>query len=158
MTPTIGKDVRGSGDAAKFLAFLKKDVIPFVEKNYSTDPAKRVLLGNSYGGLFTLYAMFIEPELFMGYMAGSPAVSYDNNFSFRQEKDFFEVHKELPVKLYIFVGGAEILTDPVRNFIQVVNSRSYTGLKMETCVIEGERHAGNKPEGFNRGLRYIFSN
>jgi hypothetical protein len=27
---------------------------------------------------------------------------------------------------------------------------------MEFRVIEGERHAGNKPEAFNRGLRYIF--
>ena len=23
-------------------------------------------------------------------------------------------------------------------------------------IIEGERHAGNKPEAFNRGLRFIF--
>jgi hypothetical protein len=27
---------------------------------------------------------------------------------------------------------------------------------MKTLVIEGERHAGNKPEAFNRGLRFIF--
>jgi hypothetical protein len=22
--------------------------------------------------------------------------------------------------------------------------------------VEGERHSGNKPEGFNRGLRFLF--
>jgi hypothetical protein len=32
-----------------------------------------------------------------------------------------------------------------------------TRLKLETRVIEGERHAGNKPETFNRGLRFVFS-
>jgi predicted alpha/beta superfamily hydrolase len=28
--------------------------------------------------------------------------------------------------------------------------------KLESRVIEGERHSGNKPEAFNRGLRFLF--
>ncbi|HEY0377889.1 MAG TPA: hypothetical protein VGC87_13280 [Pyrinomonadaceae bacterium] len=32
----------------------------------------------------------------------------------------------------------------------------YNGLKVESRVIEGERHSGNKPEAFNRGLRFVF--
>jgi hypothetical protein len=27
---------------------------------------------------------------------------------------------------------------------------------MEARIIEGERHAGNKPEAYNRGLRFVF--
>ena len=38
----------------------------------------------------------------------------------------------------------------------VMRGRNYAGLALETRVIEGERHSGNKPEGFNRGLRWIF--
>lgn len=156
-TPSPRKDLRGSGDAAKFLAFIKKDLIPFVEKNYNADPAKRVLLGSSFGGLFTLYAMLTEPGLFMGYIAGSPAVSYDDNYAFGQEAKYFETHKELSARVFIAVGGSEGLTEPVKNFVQILAGRKYTGLKLETRVIEGERHAGNKPEAFNRGLRFIFS-
>jgi len=40
--------------------------------------------------------------------------------------------------------------------MQVVSGRGYGGLQMETLVVEGERHASNKPEAFNRGLRFIF--
>lgn len=157
-TPTHEERLQGSGDAAKFLAFLKKDVIPFVEKNYNADPSKRVLMGSSLGGLFTLYAMFTEPSLFYGYVAAAPAVSYGDNFSFSQEKKFFETNKSLPVRLSISVGEIEGLTKPVKDFMQVVKSRSYNGLKIETRIIEGERHAGNKPEAFNRGLRFVFAN
>jgi predicted alpha/beta superfamily hydrolase len=157
-TPTAVKNVSGSGDAAKFLAFLKNDVFPFVEKNYNADPSKRILMGSSYGGLFTLYSLFTEPTLFYGYVAASPAVSYDENFSFKQEQKFAETNKNLPVKLFISVGGVEELTEPIKNFMNVLKSRSYNGLKLETRVIEGERHAGNKPEAFNRGLRFIFNN
>ena len=157
-TPTAVKNVVGSGDAAKFLAFLKKDVFPFVEKNYQADASKRILMGSSYGGLFTLYAMFTEPGLFYGYVSAAPAVSYDDNFSFKQERKFAETQRNLPVRLSISVGGVEDLTEPVKNFMNVLKSRSYNGLRLETRVIEGEGHAGNKPEAYNRGLRFMFNN
>ena len=155
-TPTQETRHKGSGDAAKFLAFLKKDVIPFVEKNYNADPKKRILMGSSLGGLFTLYALFEEPNLFQGYVAASPAVTWDTDFSFRHERQFAEKHKDLNARLYLAVGDGEELTEPVKDFMKIVKSRNYKSLKMETRVLEEERHAGNKPEIYNRGLRFVF--
>lgn len=155
-TPFSDSSIPGSGDAPKFLAFLKKGVIPLVEANYRADPTQRVLMGHSFGGTFTLYALFSEPELFSGYVAGSPSVVFGDNFSFEQEAEYASSHKDLPVKLYIFVGGEERLKYPVEEFIQVLRGRNYPGLEMETRTLEDERHAGVKPEGFNRGLRFIF--
>jgi predicted alpha/beta superfamily hydrolase len=155
-TPTAVQRVPGSGDAPKFLAFLKNDVFPFVEKNYQADATKRVLMGSSYGGLFTLYAMFTEPELFYGCVAAAPAVSFDDDFSFRQERKFAENNKNLPVRLSVSVGGVEELTQPVKEFMEILKNRSYNGLKLQTRVVEGEGHAGNKPEAYNRGLRFVF--
>lgn len=155
-TPTPETRHKGSGDAAKFLAFLKKDVIPFVEKNYNANPNKRILMGSSLGGLFTLYAMLSEPNLFYGYVAASPAVSWDTDFSFRHEKQFAAKNKDLNARLYIAVGDSEELTEPVKNFIKIIKSRNYKSLKMETRILEDERHAGNKPEIYNRGLRFVF--
>ncbi len=156
-TPTREERLKNSGDAAKFLQFLKKDLIPFVEKNYQADASKRILMGSSLGGLFTLYALFTEPDLFAGYVAASPAVSYGNNFSFKQEKQFAQTRRDLPVKLYIGVGDSEDLTAPVKEFMQTVKSRAYANLKFETRILEDERHAGNKPEIYNRGLRFVFA-
>jgi predicted alpha/beta superfamily hydrolase len=155
-TPVNTNNVPGSGDAPKFLAFLKDTVIPFVESNYQTRPSERVLMGHSYGGLFTLYAMFTEPSLFSGYVSGSPVTVYDTNFSFKQEEAYFEQNKELPTRLYIFVGGEESLLYPVTQFVDVLQSRNYEGLKLETRVIEGEGHSSSKTEGYNRGLRFVF--
>jgi hypothetical protein len=45
---------------------------------------------------------------------------------------------------------------PVNEFMRILAERDYTGLKMETRTIPGERHASNKPETYNRGLRFIF--
>jgi predicted alpha/beta superfamily hydrolase len=155
-TPASESRNPGSGDAPKFLAFLKKELMPFIETNYKGDASKRVLMGSSLGGLFTLYAMFTEPGLFSGYVSASPAVPYGDRFAFKQEAEYASKHHELPARLFLSVGDIEGLTAPVKEFMQIVATRGYKGLKLETRVIEGERHSGNKPEAFNRGLRFVF--
>lgn len=150
------RDLKGSGDAPKFFAFLKEELLPFVEENYQADPSQRVLMGSSFGGLFTLYALFTEPELFSGYVAASPAVSYANRAAFKQEAEYSKEHQNLPARLFVSVGELEQLAQPVENFAQILDERQYKGLVMEVRTIEGERHAGNKPEAFNRGLRFVF--
>jgi predicted alpha/beta superfamily hydrolase len=155
-TPVHDPFVSGSGDAPKFFAFLKEQLIPFIESEYRADASRRVLMGSSFGGTFTLYTMFSEPGLFSGYVAASPAVVYGNRFAFNQEALYANSHKDLPVRLFLSVGEVEQLRRPVEEFMQVLSKRNYTGLEMETRIIEGERHAGNKPEAYNRGLRFIF--
>ena len=155
-TPTPVGSIAGSGGAPNFLAFLKGELIPFVEANYRADASRRVLLGSSFGGLFTLYAMFAEPGLFSGYVAASPAVPYGDRFAFKQEAEYAGKRQDLPVRLFLSVGELEELAQPVKEFAKVVGERGYKGLRMESRVLEGERHAGNKPEAFNRGLRFVF--
>ena len=154
-TPTPIEGLKGSGDGQKFLKFLKTELIPFVEASYRVDPTRRVLMGGSLGGLFTLYAMFSDPSLFSAYFAACPAVVLGPFF--KQEADYARVHKDLPVKLYVAVGGWDELSGPVQEFVHIVRSRNYGGLQLEARVIEGERHAGIAPEAFNRGLRFLFS-
>src|SRR5215471_6707984 len=72
-TPTKQNGVAQSGGADKFLSFMKNELFPFVEKNYSADPHERILMGCSLGGLFTLYTLFTQPDMFNKYVAASPA-------------------------------------------------------------------------------------
>ena len=155
-TPVHTAGVRGSGEAPKFLAFLTDELFPRIESDYRIDPTKRVLMGSSFGGSFTLYALFSEPTLFAGYVAASPAVTYGSRAAFVQEATYARDHRDLPVRLFLSVGDQEPLYGPVAQFMETVRARNYEGLVIETRIIEGERHAGNKPEAYNRGLRFIF--
>ena len=40
--------------------------------------------------------------------------------------------------------------------IDVLKKRNYSGLALETEVVSMEKHTGNKPEVYNRGLRFVF--
>ncbi|MBK9924725.1 MAG: alpha/beta hydrolase [Anaerolineales bacterium] len=146
----------GSGDAPKFLSFIKDELTPLIESNYRVDPSRRILTGSSYAGLFTLYALFSDPSFFSGYISASPAVTYGSFVIRDLEEAYFAQHQDLPVRLFVSVGGIEDLNQPVQDFVQIIQGRNYSDLIMESRVIEGERHAGNKPEAFNRGLRFIF--
>lgn len=155
-TPVRDTFFPNSGDGPKFLAFLEEQLLPYIESNYPVDASQRVLMGSSFGGTFTLYALFSEPTLFWGYIAGSPVVTFGDRFAFEQEADYASSHEALPARLFLSVGEREELAGPVQEFVQVLAERNYTGLEMETRIIEGERHASNKPESYNRGLRFIF--
>lgn len=157
LTPTPTARVKGSGDAPKFLKFIKTELMPYIESSYRGDPSRRILQGCSYAGLFTLYTLFTEPELFSGYIASSPAVTYDGNFMFKKEAEYAKQHKQLNAKVFIGVGQDEELAGPVQKFMKTLESRGYKGLMLKTRVAEGERHSSNKPEVYNRGMRFLFS-
>jgi len=156
LTPQATRQLPGSGAAPQFLSFIRTELIPFIEANWRADPSRRVLMGSSFGGLFTLYALFSDPRLFADYVAASPAVTYASRAAFAQEAAYSAAHKELRARLFVSVGEVEQLASPVREFMDVLRRRDYGGLTLETRVIAGERHAGNKPEAFNRGLRFVL--
>lgn len=155
-TPRASPSNPGSGGGARFLSFIERELIPFVESRYPVDPARRGLMGASLGGLFTLYAMFTRPQLFSRYAAGSPAVTYAGRGAFDDEAAYAAAHGDLAARLYVAVGSEEALAAPVAEMVERLGARHYPGLQLESRVVEGERHSGNKPEGFNRGLRYLF--
>jgi predicted alpha/beta superfamily hydrolase len=155
-TPVPDLFIKGSGDAPRFHSFLREELLPYIESEYRADASQRILMGSSFGGTFSLYALFSEPTLFSGYVAGSPIVTYGRRFAFRQEADYASSHKDLPVRLFLSVGELEEMAGPVGEFMQILRDRNYAGLDMETRIIAGERHASNKPETYNRGLRFLF--
>lgn len=158
-TPTA-HTVGESGDAARFLAFFSRELMPFVARHYRIDHGDRTLVGSSRGGLFVLYVMFTEPELFNQLVAVSPAIVWDEGAVIAWEEQFARNHSDLPVRLYMAAGELEpslAFLDPLDRLSDRLRSRGYEGLQLAHMVIAGERHAGVKAEAFNRGLRWVFA-
>jgi predicted alpha/beta superfamily hydrolase len=151
-------DVKTGGSAA-FLECIEKEVIPFAEKNYRISPQDRGLGGYSYGGLFTLYAMFKKPELFTIYYAGSPSCHHDNGVIFSYEEDFARSHSDLNAKLLMTVGeleGNPMIAD-MDKVADLLRSRNYPGLTVETHVFPGETHQSCYPSSLMKALRVLYN-
>jgi predicted alpha/beta superfamily hydrolase len=117
------KDFPTTGGSEKFIAFIEKELQPFIEKTYRTSTDK-MLIGQSLGGLLATEILFKKPQLFNKYLVVSPSLWWDNesllNTSSRLSKDisvFIAVGKEEEVmvndakKLYEFLKNQGLKTD-----------------------------------------------
>lgn len=154
-----GDDAADSGHAADFLRVLESEIIPFVEREYRTDPAHRVLAGASMGGLFALYAMYTKPELFTGYIAASPAVVFGDDWLLGYADRFAAAKRPLPVRLFVSGGGDESpgFLGGVTRFNEHLTAHRPEGLAYQFRIIEGARHSGMQFESYVRGLTFVFA-
>ena len=143
------------GGAEKFLSFIKKELIPFIDSKFKTKSNERTLMGCSLGGLFTLYTMFNETNLFNNYVLTSPAIGWDRGIINSYEKKYAEEGSEIPVRLSMAIGGYEDV-NAFQKFADNLEKNNYKGLRMKTFVLDGFGHSGGKAEGYSRGLQFAF--
>lgn len=153
---------RQTGGASEFLTFIQTELIPIIEREYRATPAARALAGHSLGGLFVLYALFHQPKLFKGYVAGSPFLGYGNKVIFADEMAFAARHTTLPVNLYLGVGGREeLIDDPMVSdlyqFAARLESRKYKGLSLTKHIVANCDHMAFTAPTFQVGLQAVLS-
>ena len=78
---------KSGGNAEAFLAYVKNEVVPFIESNYLTLP-KRTAIGHSLGASFLIYTLLNEPDLFDNTIAISPNLEYDDQRLVRGLENF----------------------------------------------------------------------
>ena len=156
LSPTDVNHTGEHGNAANFLACIQREIIPFIEARYRVKKNDRTLVGSSFGGLFTLYAMFHEPQTFQKYILTSPPLGWDNGIMYAYDSAYAAKSKILQAKVFMGIGGYEDAAG-FRNFTEKLKGENYAGLELETKVLEGAGHSGGKAEGFMRGLQFVYA-
>jgi predicted alpha/beta superfamily hydrolase len=95
-----------SGGAPKFLMFFEKELFPYVDGHYRTNPM-RLFAGHSFGGLFALNALFTAPALFDVVLAVSPSLNWDDDLPIRQADAFFDDREVLNKVLFVAMANEE---------------------------------------------------
>lgn len=168
LTPWTDPEVNGvSGGARAYLDFMKQQVLPLVEGRYRTDPAERTLGGQSYGGLFGLWAAFEEPGLFRNYILTSPSIWFADRAILKSEAAYAASHTDMSARIYLATGGREhpgpggcncdtdMVADQAR-LVALLNSRNYPGLEMRARVVEDAFHETTFPIGLMQGMQWLY--
>lgn len=66
-----------SGGSAKFIAYIEKEVQPYINSKFRTTTS-RTIIGESAGGLLATEILFTKPALFNKYILISPSIWWDN--------------------------------------------------------------------------------
>jgi predicted alpha/beta superfamily hydrolase len=158
-SPTPVTDIPNSGGAPKFLNVIKKEIIKLIDSGYRTDQNNNTLTGGSFGGLFTLYALFNEPALFNRYIVWGPGLDYDDGVIFKYEKTFAQKNHELNAKVFISTSEYEeqVNGSYFNKFIDQLRASKYKGLELESFITEKMGHVSEGPFAVSRGLQFVFS-
>jgi predicted alpha/beta superfamily hydrolase len=155
-TPTNIDGFPQTGGADQFLAFMKQELFPFIESNYKADGKNRTLMGCSAGGLFTMYTLFTQPDLFTGYATASPHFPWDNGVLYKYEQAFAKKRLLHPVSVYMTVGDVELTRASFEKFSATMAARKYPSVRLQSKILEHTGHSGTKHETYARGLQYVF--
>jgi predicted alpha/beta superfamily hydrolase len=150
----------GSGGAPKFRKFLQEELIPYIDDEFRTVPDDRTLNGYSLGGLFAMYSLFTEPDLFNRYIIGSPHLAWDNFRIFSIQEDAFNSIGDINGSVFISVGSEqskETYYDPIDKMVTLFEEKGYESLKLYTKVFDGGTHLVCPPEALTYGLVSVFS-
>lgn len=150
-----------SGRAEQFLAFIREELIPFIDSKYPTDPGDRTYAGHSLGGLFGCYALFTHPETFRRYVIGSPSLYWGREYLFTLADRFAETHRDLPATVFLGVGGREDGPgNPMRKNVERLDSffrsKQFSNLKVTTHVFPEETHLTAWTMNLEHGLVAVF--
>jgi uncharacterized protein len=155
-------DVKGApanSHADKFLAALKQEFIPFIEKNYRVKSNQRALYGYSSSGFFVLYALFQEPDLFRYYLSGSGDLESSGPYMLAHDQKLATREKKDRIDLYLSSGSNEYAgsgssVTSLNELVEAMKAKNYPGVRLTTDTYAGEGHGGGGAAmTFFKGLR-----
>lgn len=93
-----------NGAADNFSKFIEKELIPFIESKYPVTNY-RTLIGHSYGGLFTVYTLINQPNLFANYLAIDPSLDWDDQKLLKEAQGLLAAQKYENKSLFMSLSG-----------------------------------------------------
>lgn len=159
------------GEAEAYRRHLETAAFPELERRFRIDPARRIYLGHSYGGLFGTHVLLTRPEMFSHYILISPSLWYDRKLMLARERGYASRHRDLSAKALFLIGGLETIEDPdpepfgdalnamvedQEAFVAALRARGYPSLKIESRVLPGEDHGSVYVPAVRMGLEWAL--
>jgi len=145
----------GSGGGERFLNFIEKELVPFVDTNYRTNN-RRVLNGFSLGSLFALNILIKNPGIFNNYIVGSPYLVNDAD---QISKKLLDINFTPPLKnIFISVGEleeTEKYKKPIKSIVDILKTKS--AINVNFAEFKNATHFTSPAEALTFGLKFVFS-
>lgn len=168
--PTANRPVE-YGQAEAYRRHIRDQVFPFIDQRYRTDPARRLYIGHSYGGLFGTHVLLSEPEMFGRYVLMSPSLWYDRKLMLARERAYAMKNRDMNADVYWLIGALETVEAPdiepfgdarhamvedMAAMVEALGSRKYPSLRLRAETMPGENHATLYTEGLTRALEWAL--
>jgi predicted alpha/beta superfamily hydrolase len=142
------------GGARAFHAFLKQELIPEIDRRYRTDPARRVLFGQSRGGYMVLYSAFTDPALFWGRIASNAGFDPGRELFF--SKPTASSRSDLGLVVTSGSRDKPKLRKSALEWFAEWEGRADTPWQLKTITLDGGTHAADITNSYRAGMVWLF--
>ena len=154
-SPVHVENVPTSGGAEKFLGFLSRELVPYMDKSYRT-AGFNILLGHSFGGTFIGYTLLAEPKLFDAYLAASPALRFADNFVVNKTSEKLKPFKDTRY-FYMTVGNEERYFESLEEYASIIKEKAGESVEFKYVKMPEEDHGTTPYLTVFSGLKFIFA-
>jgi predicted alpha/beta superfamily hydrolase len=167
------------GGTGELLDFIENELLSRIAEMTALDASRRTLFGHSFGGLFTLYALFERPGLFANWIAASPSIYWEGHEILKNEARRREAPGNAPF-LHLSAGeyeGDQLAPFQYRNQDATARlekrqleqtvllaremaqrlDRSDDGLRAQFELYAGETHMSVLAAAINRAISIAFA-
>lgn len=164
---TIEKDKKKyptTGHSHKFMAFIEKELQPYIEKKYKCNPS-RTIIGQSLGGLLATEILLKKPALFNQYIIVSPSLWWDNGSLLNSPSSMLLPTYSIPTAVYIAVGKEGLTPTAVPRVMEVdanllaekVKATKSKSVKVYFDYLPEENHATIMHQALYNALKILHS-
>lgn len=156
-TPSMNTRL-GKGDGKKYVRFLADTLKPYVDKHFRTLPESEFtgIGGSSMGGLITIYAGFMYPEVYGKLMVFSPSLWVAPNIHFQ----LMHFDEPLNLKIYLYGGNEEgtYMVPNMERFARAIEQQGITSnIDFHLSIDpQGKHNEARWGEEFPKAVEWLF--
>jgi predicted alpha/beta superfamily hydrolase len=171
-SPGNNNGIDGSGGGERFISFLEKELIPYIDYSYPTAPYK-LLMGHSLGGLIVMQTLVHHKHLFSAYISIDAAIWWDNHKILEESKLSLRQDNYQNKTLFLSIANrmekgvdtAAVQLDRSENtelirynldLIHYIQQHQENKLRFSHAYYEKENHSTVSFISAYDGLRFIF--
>jgi predicted alpha/beta superfamily hydrolase len=141
-----------SGGAGNFLSFIKDELIPYIDSKYPANGTNSIY-GHSYGGLFALYALLSEPQLFESYYATDPPFSWNNDYLIKMAGEKLD---HLPSDKSFWIAG-RVENQDIARLDSLLQRKAPKNLHWKVATYPNEKHNSVRLKAMYDGIKFAYS-
>ena len=153
-----------SGHSDKFIAFIEKELQPYIEKKYKTNSTKTII-GESLGGLLATEILLKKPTLFNKYIIVSPSLWWDDGSLLKLNSDVLQESFSQPTSIYIGVGKEGLTPTKIPHVMEVdanllaekIRNTKSKEVKVYFDYLPQEDHATVMHQAIYNALKLLYS-
>ncbi len=150
----------GKGAGKKYANFIVRTLKPYIDKHYRTRPERQFtgIGGSSMGGLISIYAGLMYPEILGRLMVFSPSLWVSDKIYF----DSIEFFNPLETKVYVYAGGKEgrYMIPSVERLKEAVERQGWSPNRLQFKLSldpKGEHTELRWGKEFPKAIEWLFS-